>query len=184
MSPKCDHQWAYRSSPRLYISSFMALRPVFGPMASPTFFLYSPLSLAAAFQLQIWSRLSASLCMTSSQLFRGLPTGLSPKQLPSTLNDIYEHGEPWWNDIDRSKLLIRPSEVSWNTTRCHLVASRRNRRREWWILHTCRWFFICHKILWHGASGLTYSPKEGILQFLSPLKIHCLSQIWTREPSV
>jgi hypothetical protein len=25
---------------------------------------------------------------------------------------IYEHGEPWWNDVDRRKLLIRPPEFS------------------------------------------------------------------------
>jgi hypothetical protein len=29
---------------------------------------------------------------------------------------IYEHGERWWNDIDRDKLLIRPSEFSGNYT--------------------------------------------------------------------
>jgi hypothetical protein len=25
---------------------------------------------------------------------------------------IYEYGEPWWDDIDREKHLIRPSESS------------------------------------------------------------------------
>jgi hypothetical protein len=29
---------------------------------------------------------------------------------------IYEHGEPWWKDIDRQKLLIRPLELSRNPT--------------------------------------------------------------------
>jgi hypothetical protein len=29
---------------------------------------------------------------------------------------IYEHGEPWWNDMGRRKLLIRPPELSGNTT--------------------------------------------------------------------
>jgi hypothetical protein len=28
--------------------------------------------------------------------------------------EIYEHGEPWWNDIDRGKLLICPPELSGN----------------------------------------------------------------------
>jgi hypothetical protein len=58
-------------------------------MASPTFFLHSSLSLLAAFQFRIPTTLAASLCVTSSRLFHGLPTGLPPpKQLPSTLFGI------------------------------------------------------------------------------------------------
>jgi hypothetical protein len=34
---------------------------------------------------------------------------------------IYEHGEPWWNDNDRGKL-IHPPELSGNPTSSHLVA--------------------------------------------------------------
>jgi hypothetical protein len=34
---------------------------------------------------------------------------------------IYEHGEPWWNDNDRGKLLICPPELSGNPTSSHLV---------------------------------------------------------------
>jgi hypothetical protein len=29
---------------------------------------------------------------------------------------IYEHGEPWWNDIDQGKLTIRPPELSGKPT--------------------------------------------------------------------
>jgi hypothetical protein len=29
---------------------------------------------------------------------------------------IYEHGDPWWNKIDRGKLLIFPQELSGNPT--------------------------------------------------------------------
>jgi hypothetical protein len=29
---------------------------------------------------------------------------------------IYEYGEPWWNDISMGRLLIRPPEISVNTT--------------------------------------------------------------------
>jgi hypothetical protein len=29
---------------------------------------------------------------------------------------VYEHGEPWWNDISRVKLLIFPPELSGNLT--------------------------------------------------------------------
>jgi hypothetical protein len=35
---------------------------------------------------------------------------------------IYEHGEAWWNDTDRRKLLIYPSELSVDPTNSHLVA--------------------------------------------------------------
>jgi hypothetical protein len=28
--------------------------------------------------------------------------------------NIYEHGKPWWNDIDRRKFLIHPVELSGN----------------------------------------------------------------------
>jgi hypothetical protein len=28
----------------------------------------------------------------------------------------YEHGNPWWNDIDRGKALICPPELSGNPT--------------------------------------------------------------------
>jgi hypothetical protein len=34
---------------------------------------------------------------------------------------IYEHGEPWWNDIGREKLLIRPPELSGNYISSHPV---------------------------------------------------------------
>jgi hypothetical protein len=43
---------------------------------------------------------------------------------------IYEHGEPWWNDIDRGKFLINPPELCGNPTSSHLVASSRNRQRK------------------------------------------------------
>jgi hypothetical protein len=37
---------------------------------------------------------------------------------------IYKHGEPWWYDIDRRKLLIHPLELSGNPTSSHIVASQ------------------------------------------------------------
>jgi hypothetical protein len=33
---------------------------------------------------------------------------------------IHEHGEPWWNDIERGKLVIRPSELRSS----HLVVNK------------------------------------------------------------
>jgi hypothetical protein len=35
-----------------------------------------------------------------------------PAGLLCILQVIYEHGEPWWIDIDRTELLIRPPELS------------------------------------------------------------------------
>jgi hypothetical protein len=43
---------------------------------------------------------------------------------------IEEHGEPWWNDDDREKLLIHPPELSGNPTSSHLIASRRDGQKE------------------------------------------------------
>jgi hypothetical protein len=37
---------------------------------------------------------------------------------------IYEHGEPWWNDIYKEKLLIRPPELSGSSTSSHLAADQ------------------------------------------------------------
>jgi hypothetical protein len=40
-----------------------------------------------------------------------------PQPLTGTLfipQMIHEHGEPWWNDVGRGKLLIRPTELSAN----------------------------------------------------------------------
>jgi hypothetical protein len=48
-----------------------------------------------------------------------LPTGLL--FIPQV---IYEHGEPWWNGINRGKLLICPPELSGNPTSSHLVANQ------------------------------------------------------------
>jgi hypothetical protein len=55
---------------------------------------------------------------------------LPPTDLLLVLKVIYEHGKPWWNDIDRGKLLIRPPEFCGSTTSSHLVASRRNGLRK------------------------------------------------------
>jgi hypothetical protein len=54
-----------------------------------------------------------------------LPTGLL--FIPQV---IYKHGEPWWNEVDRGQLMIRPPELSGNPTSTDLIASRRNRRRK------------------------------------------------------
>jgi hypothetical protein len=38
---------------------------------------------------------------------------------------IYELGEPWWNDMNRGKLLIRPPDLSGN-----LVAKQEEQAKE------------------------------------------------------
>jgi hypothetical protein len=43
--------------------------------------------------------------------------------LASYIQVIYEHGELWWNDIDRGQL-IRLPHLSGNTTSSHLVANQ------------------------------------------------------------
>jgi hypothetical protein len=66
---------------------------------------------------------------------------------------IHEHGEWWWNDVDRGKLKIRPTEFSGNPTKRVLVASRRNGRREWWI-------WPCQVFPFILASNVLHSVKS------------------------
>jgi hypothetical protein len=42
---------------------------------------------------------------------------------------IYDRGEPWWNDIDKGKLLIHPPELSGNPS-SHLVAKLEELAKE------------------------------------------------------
>jgi hypothetical protein len=53
-----------------------------------------------------------------------------PAGLLFTPQVIYEHGQPWWNDVDGRKFLCLSPELSSNPTTSHLVASRSNGRRE------------------------------------------------------
>jgi hypothetical protein len=55
-----------------------------------------------------------------------IPELQSPMGLLFILQAIYKHGEPWWNDTDRGKLLIRQTELSGNPISSQLVASWRN----------------------------------------------------------
>jgi hypothetical protein len=43
---------------------------------------------------------------------------------------IYEHGGPWWKDIDRTKVCICLSELSGSTTSCHLVTKQEELAKE------------------------------------------------------
>jgi hypothetical protein len=44
----------------------------------------------------------------------------APTSILLILQVIYEHGEPWWNNMDRGKLLIRPQELSGNPASRHI----------------------------------------------------------------
>jgi hypothetical protein len=65
----------------------------------------------------------------------------------------YEHGETWRNDIDRWNILIRPPDLSGNSTSWHHVASRRNVRRELWI-------WSCQEFLFMLASAFLHVIKS------------------------
>jgi hypothetical protein len=39
-----------------------------------------------------------------------------PTDILFTCQVIDEHGEPWWNDVNKAKLLIHPPELSGNPT--------------------------------------------------------------------
>jgi hypothetical protein len=78
---------------------------------------------------------------------------------------IHEHGEPWWNDIDRGKLLIRPP-VTWQSYQ----KIWRNLAKEFMNLAfgvslfiRRSDFFTCRQ-MWHGANGFTCRPKEVVLR--------------------
>jgi hypothetical protein len=43
---------------------------------------------------------------------------------------IYEHGEPWWIDIDRENITTDPPELSGNSTSSHLLAKQEELVKE------------------------------------------------------
>jgi hypothetical protein len=107
---------------------------------------------------------------------------------------LYEHGEPWWNDIDRRKCLMHPPELYGSPTSSHLVANREE-LGEWndefslWsiFVNTSKWFSTCRKILWHSADGFTFPLKEGVWRIFNALK-NLLPQLglnsWSLGPIV
>jgi len=84
----------------------------------------------ATIMKSVWSNQKAAACHchrpihTSripsrvKELGRGLH--VSEQRTPTAIlfisQVIYEHGEPWWNYIDKGKLLIRPQVLSGNPT--------------------------------------------------------------------
>jgi hypothetical protein len=90
---------------------------------------------------------------------------------------IYEHGEPWWNDIDRGNLFNRSPEFSGNHISSHIAAKQEEQAKKIMNLalrsifvHTSKWFLTCRKILRHGADGFASTPNEGVLRIFVTLK--------------
>jgi hypothetical protein len=90
---------------------------------------------------------------------------------------IYEHGEPRWNDVNRRKLLTRPTDIFGNPTSSHLVASRRNGRRndEFGLAkHFCSYLQVTflHVVKSYdlGLTALLPFRRKVWCGFLSPLK--------------
>jgi hypothetical protein len=60
---------------------------------------------------------------------------------------IYEHGKPWWSDIDRGKLLIRPQDLSGNLTSSYLVANQEEIAKEMMNIALGSTSFILNRVL-------------------------------------
>jgi hypothetical protein len=81
----------------------------------------------------------------------------------------------WW--ISNNSWFVTHS-FSAVTRKIYLVAKQEKLSEEmaWWIFPTKYLFLACmvllafSTILWHGTDGFTSSPKEKLLQILSPLK--------------
>jgi hypothetical protein len=107
--------------------------------------------------------------------------------------DIYERGEPWWNDIDRGKLLIRSTQLSGNPNSSYLVAKQEELTNE--MIFVSLWsrlslsyfegFFNMPYMARHGDDEITSPPKESVLRILIALKKSIvLGRRWTRKHSV
>jgi hypothetical protein len=78
--------------------------------------------------------------------------------------------EEWYR---QGKLLIRPPELSGNSTSSHLVAKQKELAKE--IINLAvrsNGSLTCSKILRHMADGFTSLRREACCGFLSPLKVH------------
>jgi hypothetical protein len=84
---------------------------------------------------------------------------------------IYEHEGPWWNDIDKEKILIRPPEISGNTNNSFLVAQQDELAKEITNFAFRSISFILRGVAdatW--ADGFTSPPKEGVLRIIIAFK--------------
>jgi hypothetical protein len=72
----------------------------------------------------MWTRALLMIMMTMSMWWDFVSELRPPTDLLFVPQKIHEHGEPWWNDIERGKLVIRPSELRVNHTSSHLVVNQ------------------------------------------------------------
>jgi hypothetical protein len=75
------------------------------------------------------------------------------------------YGEPWWYDIERRKL-IRPPELSDNSTNSHLVAKQEEHGKgnvEFYL----QIIFNTRRVLL-TANGFTSPPKKSCTDFYYP----------------
>jgi hypothetical protein len=105
--------------------------------------------------------------------------GLSPGWYVSMENHGDDDDSSWGNSwfVHQNSVALLPAETS--------GSSRRNGRRSdnctYQYLKCLKGSLTCRKIVRHETSSFTSHPKEGVLRILSPLKIHCLCRVWTRD---
>jgi hypothetical protein len=70
----------------------------------------------------------------------------------------------------------------------HLIANRKNGQKKW-EFNLAKYFcsflqviFTCCKLLWHGASGVTSPPKEGMLKTFFTIKNPSPWLGWNPQP--
>jgi hypothetical protein len=85
---------------------------------------------------------------------------------------IYEHGEPWWNDVDRGKLLTHPPELSGSHTSTVISCKaggmgKRNENSALQIVFVH--IFKCFLDVVKTYDIFTSPLKEGVLQIFIAL---------------
>jgi hypothetical protein len=69
--------------------------------------------------------------------------------------------------------LAATSTLWWSCQQGHLWSEWESGWRKWelnlYVPLRLKEIFTCHKILWHGTSGFTFHPKEGVLQIFIAL---------------
>jgi hypothetical protein len=93
---------------------------------------------------------------------------------------IYEHGDPWQNDIDRVNWFIHQISLAFLPVESSSSKSGGTWRIKWWIWlskyhSSCvKVIFYRRKILWHETDGFTSPPNDGVLHIFTALKFHRL----------
>jgi hypothetical protein len=82
------------------------------------------------------------------------PNNVSELLPPSVLmfipQVIYEHVEPWWNDIDREKIPHSSTRALWQSyQQSNLVAIRKNGRREFKFCLVKYFWFIFASVFFY-----------------------------------